>query len=85
MDINMIVPDSCHEVVVPVSAGIIVSLLNRFILNNPNFTMCSDSSCNQHVEEIEVDEDMSDAKSGSSGAISSTLEIPHSTTHVHTH
>ena len=33
----MIIPDSCHEVFVPVSAGIIVSLLNRFILNNPNY------------------------------------------------
>ena len=66
----MIIPDSCHEVVVPVSAGIIVSLLNRFILNNPNFTMCSDANCNQNVEEIGVEDDMSDAKSGSSGAIS---------------
>ncbi len=81
----MIIPDSRHEVVVPVSAGIIVSLLNRFILNNPNFTICSDSSCTQNVEEIEVDDDMSDAKSGSSGAISSTLEIPHNTVHVHSH
>ena len=81
----MIIPDSCHEVVVPVSAGIIVSLLNRFILNNPNFTMCSDSSCNRTVEDLEVEDDESDAKSGSCGAISSTLEIPHSTTHVHTH
>ena len=81
----MIIPDSCHEVVVPVSAGIIVSLLNRFILNNPNFTMCSDTSCNQNVEEIEVEDDESDAKSGSSGAISSTLEVPHQSVHVHTH
>jgi len=80
----MIFPDNCHEVVVPVSAGIIVSLLNRFILNNPNFTMCSDTNCNNNVEEIDVDDNMSDAKSGSSGAISSTLEIPHSVTHVHT-
>ena len=81
----MIIPDSCHEVVVPVSAGIIVSLLNRFILNNPNFTMCSDSSCNQNVEEIDVEDDESDAKSGSSGAISSTLEVPHQSVHVNTH
>ncbi len=81
----MIFPENCHEVVVPVSAGIIVSLLNRFILNNPNFTMCSDSSCNQTVEEIKTEDDMSDAKSGSSGAISSTLEVPHQSVHVHTH
>ena len=83
----MIFPDSCHEVVIPVSAGIIVSLLNRFILNNPNFTMCSDSSCNQKMEEIEVEDDMSEAKSGSSGAISSTLEVPHThhIAHVYTH
>ncbi len=79
----MILPDSCHEVVMPVSAGIIVSIINRFILNNPNFTICSDSSCNQNIEEIEVEDDMSDVKSGSSGAISSTLEAPHSITHVH--
>ena len=81
----MIIPDSCHEVVVPVSAGIIVSLLNRFILNKPNFSICSDTSCNQTVEEIEVEDDMEREKSGSSGSLSSTLEIPHSTTHVHTH
>ncbi len=83
----MLIPDSCHEVAIPVSAGIIVSLVNRFILNNPNFTMCSNTNCNQNVEEIEVDEDMSDTKSGSSGAISSTLEVPHThqAVHVHTH
>ena len=81
----MIIPDSCHEVFVPVSAGIIVSLLNRFILNNPNFTMCSDASCNQTIEGTEVEEDMEREKSGSSGSLSSTLEVPHSNTHVHTH
>ena len=81
----MIIPDSCHEVVIPVSAGIIVSLLNRFILNNPNFTMCSDTNCNQTGEEIEVEEDMEREKSGSSGSLSSTLEIPHQSVHVHTH
>ena len=83
----MIVPDSCHEVVVPVSAGIIVSLLNRFILNNPNFTMCSDSSCNQTVEEIDVKDEMEREKSGSSGSLSSTLEVPHThhIAHVYIH
>ena len=80
----MIFPENCHEVIVPVSAGIIVSLLNRFILNNPNFTMCADTNCNENVEEIDVDDNMSDVKSGSSGAISSTLEIPHNAAHVHT-
>ena len=81
----MIIPDSCHEVVVPVSAGIIVSLLNRFILNNPNFIMCSNTNCNQTVEEIEVEDDVSDAKSRSSGSLSSTLEVPHHTAHAYTH
>ena len=78
----MIFPENCHEVFVPVSAGIIVSLLNRFILNNPNFTMCSDASCNQTVE---VEGEMEREKSGSSGSLSSTLEAPHVNTHVHTH
>ncbi len=80
----MIFPENCHEVVVPVSAGIIVSLLNRFILNNPNFTMCSDASCNQTVE---VEGEMEREKSGSNGSLSSTLEIPHANhaSHVYTH
>ena len=81
----MIIPDSCHEVVVPVSAGIIVSLLNRFILNNPNFTLCSNTNCNQTVEETEVEGEMDREKSGSSGSLSSTLEMPHRSVHVHTH
>ena len=78
----MIFPENCHEVFVPVSAGIIVSLLNRFILNNPTFTMCSDTSCNQTVE---VEGEMEREKSGSSGSLSSTLEVPHESVHVHTH
>jgi len=81
----MIIPDSCHEVFVPVSAGIIVSLLNRFILNNPNFIMCSNTNCNQTVEETEVEGEMEREKSGSSGSLSSTLEVPHQSVHVHTH
>ena len=81
----MIFPENCHEVFVPVSAGIIVSLLNRFILNNPNFTMCSDASCNQTAEETEVEGEMEREKSGSSGSLSSTLEVPHQSVHVHTH
>ena len=81
----MIFPENCHEVFVPVSAGIIVSLLNRFILNNPNFTMCSDTSCNQTIEETEVEGEMEREKSNSSGSLSSTFEAPHSNSHVHTH
>ena len=56
MDVNMIIPENCHEVFVPVSAGIIVSLLNPFILNNPNFTMCSDTNYNQTVEKQKLKE-----------------------------
>ena len=81
----MIIHENCHEVFVPVSAGIIVSLLNRFILNNPNFTLCSDTSCNQTAEETEIEGEMEREKSGSSGSLSSTLEIPHQSVHVHTH
>ena len=83
----MIIPENCHEVFVPVSAGIIVSLLNRFILNNPNFAMCSATSCNQTAEETEVEGEMDREKSGSSGSLSSTLEVPHANhaSHVYTH
>jgi len=81
----MLIPENCHEVFVPVSAGIIVSLLNRFILNNPNFTMCSDTNCNQTIEETEVEGEMEREKSGSSGSLSSTFEVPHGNTHVHSH
>ena len=44
--------------------------------------MCSDASCNQTVE---VEGEMEREKSGSSGSLSSTLEVPRESVHVHTH
>ena len=81
----MVIPDSCHEVVVPVAAGIIVSLWNRFILNNPSCSDILNINCSREIENIDVEEDMGEEKSGSSGALSSTLEVPHHNVHIHTH
>ena len=47
--------------------------------------MCSATNCNQTIEETEVEGEMEREKSGSSGSLSSTLEVPHQSVHVHTH
>ena len=64
----------------PVVAGIIVSLLNRYVLD---FKWCTLPE-NWYDEDVEVEVDETDASSSSSTAISSdSILTHHVVTHVH--
>ena len=72
------IPDNVHEIIPPIIVGTIVSLLNRFVLNNPNCTLCQ-----QIVEfEQEMEEKQSDG-SGNTTASCTEVQVHHITPHVH--
>lgn len=81
------IPDFITESLVPIAAGLFVSLVNKFILNNPNLETCFRTE----TEEIESDSDdttktnMSEALSRSSAITASTMPPPHiiHTPHYH--
>jgi hypothetical protein len=72
------------EYLVPVAAGIFVSLFNKYILNNPSIETC----CQPEAEEVDAESDISnntditDAMSRVSGITSSILTPPHQ---IHCH
>ena len=75
------------EYVVPVVAGIVVGLIDKYILNNRALETC----CEPETEEAERasnvsdSSDVSDALSRASALTSSTLTPPHPVRHHHTH
>ena len=75
------------EYLVPVAAGIFVSLLNKYILNNPSI----ETRCQPETEEVDVESDisnktdMTDSMSRVSGITTSTLTPPHPTHYHHGH
>ena len=74
----MVILINWHEIIPPIAAGTIVSLLNKWILNNPslfNFNCC------QEVE-AEIMDDESD-NSGRTAASVDTIN-PHGVHFVHT-
>ena len=64
-------PINWHEIVAPVAAGTVVSLLNKFVFNNPdlyNFVCC------QQVNNLEH-ETMDDKRENSGNTIASVDEV----------
>ena len=81
------IPDQLQEAGVPILAGLVVSLINRFILNNPHFGQSNTSHCETNVEEFGEDE-MLEEISDNSGNASATLEthnMHHTSSHTMTH
>ena len=75
-------PPQITESFVPITAGLIISLINKYILNNPRF-----DACRKAVEPEDVDSEsdsndstkteLSDTLSKSSGTTTATLPISH--------
>lgn len=80
----MIIPHiDLHEVAAPICAGTIVSLLNKYILNNPDIFNCS---CFQQFVEMEevVEDDRHSENSGQTIASVETIN-PHGVHYMHSH
>ena len=83
----MIIPSWLTESLVPLTAGIVVSLFDKYILNNPAIEGC----CNAETEEQDDDSiktaksDMSEALSRSSAATAATIPPAHPTHYHHVH
>ena len=75
------------EFVVPVVAGIVVSLINKHISNNPALETCCvpEAEEAEHASNVSDNSDMSDALSRASVLTSSTLTPPHPVHYHHTH
>ena len=77
-------PPQISESFVPIASGLFVSLVNKYILNNPKLDACC-TVIETEVEEIESDDSMkteaSDTLSGNSGNTTATLPIPHPVHH----
>ena len=74
------------EFVVPVVAGIVVSLINKYILNNQALETCCVAEAEEveHASNVSDKSDMSEAGSRAS-ALTPTLTPPHPIHYRHTH
>ena len=83
----MIIPQQVTDSFVPIAAGLIVSLFNKYILNSPRLDGC----CQVETEEVDSESDksgvteMSDALSRASAITTSTLTPPHPIHYHHIH
>ena len=83
----MIIPSWLTESLVPLTAGIVVSLFNKYILNNPAIEGC----CNAETEEQDNDSintaksDVSEALSRSSAITAATIPPAHPVHYHHSH
>ena len=75
------------EYVVPVVAGIVVSLINKYILNNRALeTRCEpETEEAEHASNVSDNSDASDALGRASALTRSTLTPPHPVHYHHTH
>ena len=75
------------EYVVPVVAGIVVSLINKYILNDRALETCCEPETEEvvHASNVSDNSDMSDALSRASALTSSTLMPPRPVHYHHTH
>ena len=75
------------EYVVPVVAGIVVSLISKYILNNRALETCCEPETEEaeHANSVSDNSDVSDALSRASALTSSTLTPPHPVHYHHTH
>ena len=75
------------EYVVPVVAGIVVSLINKYTLNNRALETCCEPETEEAERASNVSDksDTSDALSRASALTSSTLTPPHPVHYRHTH
>ena len=74
------------EYIVPVVAGIVVSLINKYLLNNPALETCcvAEKEEAEHASSVSDKSDMSEAGSRAS-ALTPTLTPPHAIHYHHTH
>ena len=81
----MTIPQQVTDSFVPIAAGLIVSLFNKYVLNNPRLDCC----CQVEAEEVDSESDksanteMSDALSRASAITTSTLTPPHPIHYYH--
>ena len=80
-------PSQITESIIPISAGIIVSLINKYILNNERFNNCCET-VEEEVVDSESEESIETIKTEKSDAISSSSAItvatlPSHPIHVH--
>ena len=75
------------EYVVPVVAGIVVSLINKYILNNLALETCCEPETEEaeHASNVSDRRDVSEALSRASAITGSTLTPPHPVHYHHTH
>jgi len=75
------------EFVVPVVAGIVVSLINKYLLNNHAVETCCapETEEAEHASNASDKSDMSEALSRASALTSSTLTPPRPVHYHHTH
>ena len=83
----MIIPSQITDSFVPIAAGIVVSLVNKYILNNPSIGHCCHPETEEEDDESETSNktEMSDALSRASAITTSTLTPPHPIHYHHTH
>ena len=83
----MIIPSRVTDSFVPIAASIVVSLVSKYILNNPSIGHCCHPETEVADDECEASNktEMSDALSSASAITTSTLTPPHPTHYHHTH
>ena len=84
----MIIPSQITDSFVPIAAGIIVSLVNKYILNNSRLDACCQAETEEEADSESDDTtkiEMSDALSRASAITTSTLTPPHPIHYHHIH
>ena len=84
----MIIPSQITDSFVPIAAGIVVSLVNKYILNNPNVDACCRPATEEEPDcesEDTSKTEMSDALSRASAITTSTLTPPRPIRYRHNH
>ena len=82
----MIIPQQITDSIGPLTAGLIISLINKYILNNPKFDTCCNPAEPEEVDSESESNDttkteMSDSLSRSSALTATTL--PSHPIHMH--
>ena len=83
----MIIPSQVTDSFVPIAAGLIVSLFNKYVLSNPRFDACCQAATEEEADnesDVTNKTDESEALSRASVITTSTLPPPHPV-HYHHH
>ncbi len=71
------IPTQLTDSIVPICAGLFVSLVNKYILSNPRLDMCCTTT---HTEEADSESDSTESAKSTESKISDTLNKISATT-----